>query len=184
MLTARELEALSEALTRAGARAASSLRELLGEPAHATAPEVWWVGAGEGLPEAEYARTSLETVSMVLMQFDGVFEGVACFVVARARAQAVATEILGARAEPLEAVLVEVGNVLVNGFMGDISNVVAGELRYSVPRYATAPGLMALVRERPGVVTRTGLVAPTLGIEASLYVALDAAGLGNLLNAG
>ncbi len=183
MLTGSELGVLADALNRAGARAATSLRELLGEPAHAAPPEIWWVEAGEGLPESEYSRTTLEPVSTVLMRFEGAFDGSACLAVARNMIAELARAVLGGREAPADAALLEVGNILVNGFMGDVSNAVGGELTYTWPHCSTAPVRAALVRDVAGVVSHTCLAAPTLGVEASLYVALGADRLRELIRA-
>lgn len=144
VLTAIQLEALQELLNIGVGRSAAMLNRMVGVHVRLQVPLVKVMSEAELMPELQQ-HLGLERVAAVRLGFSGSFNGVAHLVFPAPSAARLVAALMSEDPEPLDdldaikiGTLSEVGNVVLNGVMGEISNVLHQQLKYSIPAYAEA----------------------------------------------
>jgi len=153
-LTDIERDALTELVNIGVSRAASSLRKMIGEEVLLSVPSV------EIMPPQEAARLigERETDGLVAIQqqFEGAFSGRALLIFPEATSMDLVRAIIGSDvpsdqiAEFEQEALAETGNVILNGCLATMANMLKQSLTISLPEVlrGDGPGLFALPPER------------------------------------
>ncbi|MDX8407975.1 MAG: hypothetical protein R8L58_06275 [Mariprofundaceae bacterium] len=139
ILTDEQRDVLTELINIGVWHAASTLNVLIGHKVSLVVPEVK-ILAMDQLSEAlpEQTRQSLATVSM---KFHGDFDGYSSLIFPTDSASILITSLTDEAPDSDEldemrsGTLTEVGNILLNGVMGSISNMLNTTLGYCVPEY-------------------------------------------------
>lgn len=146
-LTEMELDALKEVINLGVGYAAGSLNELVGTPISLRVPEVDILC----LDEARLRATTMgwSRVASVHLAFSGPLKGNVALVFPYDSAvklvslltgdQGSNSDVDGIRAATLE----ETGNIILNGVVGSISNLLQGKISFSIPYYSEQGGLPA-----------------------------------------
>lgn len=190
---AGQLDALAELVNIGVGRAAGMLHQMIGAPIELAVPEVKVLRSPE--LDAELGPGTAGNYSFVRMLFGGRIQGAAALVFPPESA-ANLVAILTGEEEPdapdLDAVrsgtLSEVGNIVINGVMGSIANLLQFPLRYELPTYFEGPAtLLADGRnvdpEPMMMIARTRFAVADLEIEGMVLVVLELASLDVLLRA-
>jgi len=146
-LTELQLDALKEVINLGVGYAAGSLNELVGTPISLRVPDVDIMC----LDEARLRATALgwSRVASVHLAFSGPLKGNVALVFPYDSAVKLVSlltgdeggnpDVDGIRAATLE----ETGNIILNGVVGSISNLLKGEISFSIPYYSEQGGLPA-----------------------------------------
>ncbi len=137
--TDERMEVLTELVNIGIGRAGASLSEMVERRVQLQVPRL-------NMVDGEYLLESIadldQNFSMVEQRFRGEFNGVAALMFRVDSASSMVCLLMGEEApdaDELEAekesILTEVGNVLINGIMGSMSNVFKERLHYDVPEY-------------------------------------------------
>lgn len=185
-----ELDALKEAINVGVGFAAGSLNELLGMPISLQVPEVDVMPLDEAL--VRVSAFAWNRVASVQLAFSGALSGNVALVFPYDSAvelvslltddEASSTEVDGIRAATLE----EVGNIIVNGVVGSISNLLEGQISFSIPYYSEQGGLPARlpgVKHAAGahvVLARARFFVAEHEIEGEIFLFLDLLALESL----
>lgn len=137
----QKLDALTELINIGVGRAAASLSDLVGQRVQLSIPQVH-VCRG---PESQSLFQSLcgEPETVISQAFRGTFHGKTALCLSQASSVSLAELLSGTShgAAELDAelsgILLEVGNIMINGVMGALSNAAAAELTYSMPELQT-----------------------------------------------
>jgi chemotaxis protein CheC len=174
-----EVDALTELVNLGVSRAALSLRELVGEQVFLSVPSVLVLSKPEA---AESIRgPSGRDLIAVRQAFDGEFSGRALLIFPEANSlelvRAVAGDHLSLRdiAELEDEALAEIGNIILNGCMGTISNLLQRNLTMSLPEILRGQGHDFFDLSKPAVedvVLFIRINFSLQGREISGYVAL------------
>jgi chemotaxis protein CheC len=149
--TPEQIDAFKELINIGVGRAAGSLNQMCGAHVRLRVPEVRVLEAGglEALLRAEGGSMD-GRIAAVRMPFSGSYRGSADLIVpAESAAQLVSLLIGDADSTELDALraatLTEVGNIVLNGVLGSITNVLGDHFDYEVPSYleSTAAQLLA-----------------------------------------
>jgi len=139
-LTAEQEDALKELLNIGVGRAAGSLNQILEKPITMHVPVIMLVDASDLLLELE--KFGNHMLSTVQLPFRGSYVGSATLAFPADTAPKL-VEILTGQAMAEDelnsmkvATLTEIGNIVLNGVMGSITNVLTGSITYSVPTYS------------------------------------------------
>jgi chemotaxis protein CheC len=148
VLTEFELDALTELVNIGVSRAAASLREMVGEQVHLSVPNVRLVSRDDAiaiLSEREPSR--LVAVHQV---FEGDITGRALLIFPETKSLELVRAVTGGEL-PLEDIieleqeaLAETGNIILNGCLGTIANLLRRSLKMSLPEIlrGEAPNLL------------------------------------------
>jgi len=136
-ITAEQKDALTELINIGVGHAASTLNFLINHKIRLTVPEI------EILSLQTMQTTSPEDhdMSSVSMNFHGDFNGNASLIFPLQSARTLVGVLTGETADSTElddlrsSTLAEIGNILLNGVMGSLSNMLVSTLEYSVPSY-------------------------------------------------
>jgi len=146
-LTDLQLDALKEVINLGVGYAAGSLNELVGTPISLRVPEVDIMP----LDEARLRATTMGwgRVASVHLAFSGPLKGNVALVFPYDSAvklvslltgdEGCNSDVDGIRAATLE----ETGNIILNGVVGSISNLLQGKISFSIPYYSEQGGLPA-----------------------------------------
>ncbi|MBD2098736.1 chemotaxis protein CheC [Trichocoleus sp. FACHB-591] len=140
MPTVYELDALQELVNIGVGRAASILNEMVGSHVHLQIPYTKLISSTEVQRDLEQ-QLGVAPISAVRLGFNGSFAGVAQLVFPTDSASKLVAVLTREEFDlyDLDAVkigtLSEVGNIVINGVMGSISNVLQQHLNYSLPIY-------------------------------------------------
>lgn len=137
-----QIDALTELMNIGVGRAAGMLNEMVDSPIELHVPSVKILAAGELMGELE--QSSEESLSSVRLGFGGPIEGTAMLLFPTDSAAKLVGALTGE--EPgtpdLDALragtLSEVGNIVINGVMGSIGNLLDLPLTYELPIYLEA----------------------------------------------
>ena len=147
-ISLEELDALQELLNIGVGRAAGSLNQMLEKPIRLHIPSIQ-IGKMEEL-SLEVQKMKDTTLSSVQLPFKGTFSGASCLLFPTDSATALVLALTG-ESEDLdtmdslrEATLTEIGNIVLNGVMGSLANILKHQITYSVPFYeeTSIQGLM------------------------------------------
>lgn len=134
-----QLDALRELVNIGIGRAASILSTMTSEPVQLTVPEVFIVPADE-IPEV-LGDMGDQPVADVRQTFSGALTGSADLLFPPESAAALANAVSGELEGDLDLdelrveTLSEVGNVVINGVMGSLTNILDSPVDYDIPSY-------------------------------------------------
>ncbi|MDQ6969083.1 MAG: chemotaxis protein CheC [Mariprofundus sp.] len=136
-ISSNQKDALTELINIGVGHAASTLNFLIDHKIRLTVPEIEIKSLQElkGAPPVEAESSS------VSMNFHGDFSGNTSLTFPLESARTLVAVLTGEAADSAElddlrsGTLAEVGNILLNGVMGSLSNMLAASLDYSVPTY-------------------------------------------------
>lgn len=138
-LSPEQLDALQELLNIGVGRAAGSLNQMIEKPIRLHIPFIQ-VGTREELtPHIQQIQQA--PVSSVQLPFQGTFSGSACLLFPTTSAATLITALIGDEEDSdtmdslREATLTEIGNIVLNGVMGSLANILQNRITYSVPFY-------------------------------------------------
>lgn len=136
-----QLDGLKELLTIGAGRAASSLHNMTGLHVTLDVPRANVCAATSS--GTIFDGSDVTPFAVVTMPFRGSFSGSSNLVVRKEEAVKLVSIISEEDAasaeldETARGTLIEVGNILLNGVMGSVGNVLAHHLEYGVPSFAT-----------------------------------------------
>ena len=137
VLTELELDALTELVNIGVSRAAASLREMVGEQVHLSVPNVKLVSRAEAVAVL-HAREPSRLVA-VHQVFEGDITGRALLIFPATNSLELVRAVTGGEL-PLEDIieleqeaLAETGNIILNGCLGTIANMLQRSLKMSLP---------------------------------------------------
>ncbi|THD81716.1 MAG: chemotaxis protein CheX [Phenylobacterium sp.] len=136
-LTELELDALTELVNIGVSRAANSLREMVGEQVHLSVPNVRLIGRSEALAIL-HEREDRRLVA-VHQTFEGDITGRALLIFPEIKSLELVRAVTGGDL-PLEDIveleqeaLAETGNIVLNGCLATIANMLQRSLKMSLP---------------------------------------------------
>jgi len=137
ILSELELDALTEMVNIGVGRAAASLREMVGEQVHLSVPKVSLVGREEAV--AILAKSETGNLVGVHQVFEGDVTGRALLIFPDTKSLELVRIVTGGDL-PLEEIieleqeaLAEIGNVILNGCLATIANMLQRSLKMSLP---------------------------------------------------
>lgn len=137
----QKLDALAELLNIGMGRAAASLSELVGKRVELSIPQV---SVCRGAECQELLRSlGPEPETVISQAFQGTLQGSTSLCFSKASSVSLAEVLSGSShgAAELDAelsgILLEVGNIMINGVMGALSNAISAVLNYSMPELQT-----------------------------------------------
>lgn len=139
-LTLNQIDALQELVNIGVGRAAGVLNDMIGCPIRLHIPYVKLLSLPELKPELE-RRFDGETLAVVRLNFTGSFAGTSELIFPKESASNLVAVLTGEKpgTPDLDSVkigtLLEVGNIVLNGVMGSLSNALIQRLEYSLPTY-------------------------------------------------
>ncbi|MBD0265941.1 MAG: chemotaxis protein CheC [Tolypothrix sp. Co-bin9] len=139
-VTVEELDALQELINIGVGRAASLLNEMVDSHIRLKIPVVKVLTAAEAYQEL-ITRFHNEALAAVKLLFTGSFYGTASLIFPTDSASTLVAVLTGEDPESadLDAVkigtLSEIGNIVINGVMGSLSNVLKRHVNYTLPVY-------------------------------------------------
>ena len=134
-----QLDALQELLNIGVGRAAGSLNQMLEKPIRLHIPFLQLGKMDELSQEVQKMRNT--TLSSVQLPFHGTFSGSSCLLFPTESARSLVIALTGESEDPdtmdslREATLTEIGNIVLNGVMGSLANILNHQIIYSVPFY-------------------------------------------------
>ena len=189
--TALQLDALSEIINIGVGRSADVLNTMLNSHIDLQVPFVKILLSDDFRKEIEAIGS--DSLSAVHLAFKGTFSGTAQLIFPAATASKLVMTVTGeeVRSESLDEIrsgtLCEIGNIVLNGLMGSISNVLKMQLKYSVPTYlegkignlTSARGNMS--SDTKILLARTHFTIKELKIEGDIIVFFETGALDALL---
>jgi chemotaxis protein CheC len=139
-LTVEQLDALQEIVNIGIGRSASMLNEMVDARITLEVPTIRLLNASE-LKEQMIRRFSTQSISAVKLGFSGSLSGTAELMFPTDSASILVAVLTGEDPESpdLDAVkigtLSEIGNIVINGVMGSISNILQQRMEYKIPVY-------------------------------------------------
>ncbi|MBN1848256.1 MAG: chemotaxis protein CheC [Deltaproteobacteria bacterium] len=149
-LTPDEIDVLTEIINIGVGRAAGSLSDIIGSHVILKVPHVELLPL-EGLHEVAL-KLGHERISSVIQTFQGSFIGSAALVFPPDSAARLVSALTGDHitSPNLDSVrsgtLMEIGNIVINGILGTISNILKCNLHFSLPEFRDINKIMELVR--------------------------------------
>jgi chemotaxis protein CheC len=152
-LNAEQLDALQEIVNIGIGRAASMLNEMIDARIVLEVPTLQLLSASE-LRQEMVERFNSQSISAVRLGFSGSLSGTAELMFPTDSASILVAVLTGEDLDSpdLDAVkigtLSEIGNVVINGVMGSISNILEQPIKYKIPSYCedTIENLLLLER--------------------------------------
>ncbi len=139
VLSPYQLDVLQELINIGVGHAAATLNQMSGQHVRLHAPEVTVLPIEKMLSEASFAPQ--QQVMAIKLSFNAKFSGMASLIFPPESANKLITIILGEEpvAEDMDmmrmGVLQEVGNIVLNGVMGSIGNLLMENIEYLPPDY-------------------------------------------------
>jgi len=137
MLTELERDALTELANMGVGRAAANLSRMVGEPVQLSVPSINLINGEDVAPRlAGHVRSTFVAVQE---NFNGAFSGRALLLFPEARSLELVRAVVGPGtsleevADLEQEALAEVGNVILNGFLGTIANLLRQRIHTSLP---------------------------------------------------
>jgi chemotaxis protein CheC len=191
-----QIDALTEIINIGVGRAAGSLSDLIGERIELTVPAVQ-VGRVEEM-SSYFTAIDQGIEAAVIQDFRGGLQGRAVLAFPHESGVKLGQLILKLDAndaelsEDISGVLEEMGNIVLNGVVGSISNLAAMELSYSVPKLSVGQRIEKIITaemsKHPGVehylvMADTRFYVAKRNIDGSLLLVLDASVIQTMLTA-
>jgi chemotaxis protein CheC len=137
LLNELELDALTEMVNIGVNRAAASLREMVGEQVHLSVPKVELVGRDDAI--ATLSADGVTSLIGVHQVFEGDITGRAFLIFPDTKSLELVRAVTGGDL-PLEEIieleqeaLAEIGNIILNGCLATVANMLQRSLRMSLP---------------------------------------------------
>ncbi len=194
-----EMDALTEVVNIGVGRAAAALSDLIGDRIVLNVPRVAFSTLNQIREEVSEPHVDLDT--SVIQDFEGPTSGRAVLAFPQSSALKLGQILADLDETPdeldfdLQDVLNEVGNIVLNGVLGSLSNLVHGNLQYTVPILSTETSLAQLVKEqlgedqgdtsdedRPVLIADAQFNVATRNISGSLLLLFDAGGIKAITN--
>ncbi len=180
LLTAPQLDALQELLNIGVGRSAGMLNQMLGLHVQLQVPVIKVAPWPEVMSALEQ-ELGLDRLAAVRLGFRGSLSGMANLVFPSASAAKLVAALMSEDtddSDDLDALktgtLSEVGNVVLNGVMGEMSNLLHQHLRYAIPTYTELPvSALVLPDNDIGDLTKPVLLAKTRFIVQQLLITGD-----------
>lgn len=193
ILTARQLDALQELVNIGIGQAAGILNDMIDSPIRLQIPYLQILSPTDVQEELEIHLNG-EQIASVQLKFTGSFGGIAQLVFPTNSAAMLVTMLTGEElgSHDLDSVkigtLSEVGNIVINGVMGAISNVLQQRLNYSIPSYSegTIANLLTsggLSRDTVVLLAQTRFIIERLHIEGDIILIFNVSSFDALLTA-
>ncbi len=153
------MDALTEVVNISVGRAAATMRVLIGDRVVLDAPRVTLSTLNRIREQSSNPHVDLDT--SVIQDFDGVTSGRAVLAFSQSNALKLGQILNDLDGTPdefdfdLQDILNKVGYIVLNGLLGSLSNLLHGNLRYTVPFLSTDDSLAQFVIEQ-----LTGFDAP------------------------
>ncbi|HWQ10273.1 MAG TPA: chemotaxis protein CheC [Holophaga sp.] len=186
-LTPLQLDILQELINIGVGRAAGMLNQMVNTHIQLQVP-VLKVLTPAQLAEMYAARPN-SVFSAVQLTFTGEFAGISALIFPPESASKLVTVVLGNEAMPTDPLmrsgtLQEVGNIVLNGVMGSIANILKEPLRYSPPGYIEAD-IASIVGAGDGMilVARTQFSMKDHLIEGEVLIIFSLSSFDSLLTA-
>jgi len=187
-LTDEERDVLSELVNIGVGQASSTLNEMIGHHIHLKVPRVKMIYEHE-LHEYMCDDGDGGMFSSVNMSFQGDFDGRAMLVFPQKSANILVSSLLGEASddgmnELKSGTLVEVGNILINGVMGSMANMLGASLRYTVPDYLECEALHLVKGESEDgmlLLAEASFVIDDLRVEGNVLLFFQVASFERLL---
>ncbi len=191
-LTSEQIDALKELINIGIGRAASMLNQMVHSRVHLQVPFIKVFSLHEA--EKELKRLGKDRLATVQLLFKGVFSGTAALVFPTESASNLVAVLTGEEpgSPDLDAVragtLSEVGNIVINGVMGTIGNMLRERIDYSFPRYAedTIEKVLELSKLDPsssGLLAQTRFEVKELQVEGDIILLFEVGSFNILLDA-
>lgn len=191
-LTEKQMDSIKELINIGVGRAAGMLNEMTSSHVSLKVPDIQILSYRELAKELKALGSHM--LSSVQLSFEGVFSGVAALVFPSDSAAMLVSVLTGEEPDSsdLDSVragtLSEVGNIVLNGVMGSIGNILKEQINYSLPIYIedTSENLM---RERFDNDNQTVLLARTrfsikkLQVEGDIILLFEVGSFDALLKA-
>lgn len=138
LLSNIQLDSLKEVVNIGVGKASSVLSEMLDSRVHLSVPSLKILKAADLKDYQQFNNTNL---SMVNMGFEGCFNGSIMLAFPPKSADIMVTNLTGEELSGSEmdsirsGALIEVGNILLNGVLGSLSNIIDERLDYTIPMY-------------------------------------------------
>ena len=150
ILTVEQQDILTELINIGVGRASGMLNEMLQSHVDLQVPYIQVVPPASIQQELAKLNPESDLISSVQLRFDGSFTGTASLVFPPDSAGKLVDILTGEAfgADDLDEIrvgtLTEVGNIVINGVMGSIANILHERINYSVPTYleGTVDGLL------------------------------------------
>jgi chemotaxis protein CheC len=139
-LTSEQLDALQEIVNIGIGRAAAMLNEMVDARIILQVPTIQLLGASQLLQEM-IAKFNSQSISVVRLGFSGSLSGTAELMFPTDSASVLVAVLTGEDLDSpdLDAVkigtLSEIGNIVINGVIGSISNILEQRMEYKIPSY-------------------------------------------------
>lgn len=134
-----ELDALKEIVNIGIGRSASMMNSIIHHHIDLTVPSLHPVSGQSLLESHTLIAGPRDTVNGVQIRFQGGIKGAAAIIFpldSACKLVNIVVEDTGGEFDSLkEGVLTEIGNILINGIIGSISNLLSLQLTYSIPVY-------------------------------------------------
>ncbi|MEG3927087.1 chemotaxis protein CheC [Microcoleus sp. D3_18a_C4] len=191
-LSTRQLDALQELVNIGIGQAAGVLNDMIDSPIRLQIPYLQILTPIDVEEELEQHLNG-EQIAAVQLKFTGSFGGIAQLVFPTNSAAMLVTMLTGEEGtQDLDSVkigtLSEVGNIVINGVMGAISNVLQQRLNYSIPTYSegTIASLLisgGLATDTVVLLAQTSFMIERLHIEGDIILIFNVNSFDTLLTA-
>ncbi|MEG4252630.1 chemotaxis protein CheC [Microcoleus sp. AT3-A2] len=192
-LSTRQLDALQELVNIGIGQAAGVLNDMIDSPIRLQIPYLQILTPIDVEEELEQHLNG-EQIAAVQLKFTGSFGGIAQLVFPTNSAALLVTMLTGEEVgtQDLDSVkigtLSEVGNIVINGVMGAISNVLQQRLNYSIPTYSegTIASLLisgGLATDTVVLLAQTSFMIERLHIEGDIILIFNVNSFDTLLTA-
>ncbi|MEG5063299.1 chemotaxis protein CheC [Microcoleus sp. B3-A4] len=192
-LSTRQLDALQELVNIGIGQAAGVLNDMIDSPIRLQIPYLQILTPIDVEEELEQHLNG-EQIAAVQLKFTGSFGGIAQLVFPTNSAALLVTMLTGEEVgtHDLDSVkigtLSEVGNIVINGVMGAISNVLQQRLNYSIPTYSegTIANLLVsggLATDTVVLLAQTSFMIERLHIEGDIILIFNVNSFDTLLTA-
>ncbi|OEU67749.1 MAG: chemotaxis protein CheC [Desulfovibrio sp. S3730MH75] len=189
-LTPDQIDALKELINIGIGRAAGMLNEMVKSRVYLQVPSVRVFSILEAKNELD--KLGIDRLAAVQLQFKGPFSGTAALVFPPESASNLVAVLTGedlgtydldsARAGTLS----EVGNIVINGVMGSVGNVLKERINYSFPKYIedTTESILAQSDLDPNgavLLARTRFTVKELQVEGDIILVFEVGSFDTLL---
>ena len=192
-LSTRQLDALQELVNIGIGQAAGVLNDMIDSPIRLQIPYLQILTPIDVEEELEQHLNG-EQIAAVQLKFTGSFGGIAQLVFPTNSAALLVTMLTGEEVgtHDLDSVkigtLSEVGNIVINGVMGAISNLLQQRLNYSIPTYSegTIANLLisgGLATDTVVLLAQTSFMIERLHIEGDIILIFNVNSFDTLLTA-
>lgn len=190
-MTPEQIDALKELINIGVGRAAGMLNQMVNIRVHLKVPFVRVLMLSNLVSELE--ELGSENLSTVSLNFKEGFSGTAALIFPTVSASNLVAVLTGEKVGSLDldsvraGTLKEVGNIMINGIMGSIGNVLKFRINYSIPSYAenTIKQLISLNennKNKAVVLARTRFILYEHQVEGDIILFFDMASFDKLSN--